>query len=155
VRCPWCGGLDDRVVDSREIEEGAAVRRRRECGDCHRRFTTYERSGDPSLLVVKRSGEREPFDRQKLMRGVRASLKNRPVGDEELEELASAVEEALRGQGREVASELVGVAVLDRLRDLDEVGYVRFASVYKGFEDLGDFQREVGMLTKRTEPKHH
>jgi transcriptional repressor NrdR len=155
VRCPWCGGLDDRVVDSREIEEGAAVRRRRECADCRRRFTTYERSGDPFLLVVKRSGEREPFDRQKLLRGVRASLKNRPVGDEELEELASAIEEALRGQGREVASEQVGVAVLDRLRDLDEVGYVRFASVYKGFEDLGDFQREVGMLTKRTEPKHH
>lgn len=105
------------------------------------------------LWVVKRSGQREPFDRVKLVDGVRAACKNRPVTDAELQDLAQGVEETLRGRGLEPTSQQVGVAVLEQLKVLDEVAYVRFASVYKGFEDLGDFEREVGLLTKTTEPK--
>jgi transcriptional repressor NrdR len=153
VRCPWCSSLDDKVVDSRLGEDGAAIRRRRECLSCNRRFTTYERLEEAPLWVVKRAGEREPFDRAKVVAGVRAATKNRPVGEDELDDIAQQVEESLRGQGAEVTSQLIGVAVLDRLRQVDEVAYLRFASVYKGFEDVGDFQREVGLLTKTTEPK--
>lgn len=105
------------------------------------------------MWVHKRSGQREPFDRTKLVDGVRAATKNRPVTEEQLEALAQDVEDALRGVGAEVNSQQIGVAVLERLRDLDEVAYLRFASVYKGFEDVGDFQREVGLLTKTTAPK--
>lgn len=153
MRCPWCQSLDDKVVDSRLADDGAAIRRRRECLACGRRFTTYERLEEAPLWVVKRAGEREPFDRSKLIAGVRAATKNRPVTPDQLEALAQQVEEALRGAGAEVTSQQIGLAVLERLRDLDEVAYLRFASVYKGFEDLGDFQREVGLLTKTTEPK--
>jgi len=153
VRCPWCQSLDDKVVDSRLAEDGGAIRRRRECLSCNRRYTTYERLEEAPLWVVKRGGEREPFDRAKLVAGVRAATKNRPVTEEQLEELAGQVEEALRGEGLELTSEQIGRAVLERLRDLDEVAYLRFASVYKGFEDVGDFEREVGLLTKTTEPK--
>jgi transcriptional repressor NrdR len=141
------------VVDSRLADEGAAIRRRRECLGCGRRFTTFERVDEVPLWVVKRSGQREPFDRVKLVDGVRAACKNRPVTDADLQELAQAVEETLRSRGLEPTSQQVGVAVLEQLKALDEVAYVRFASVYKGFEDLGDFEREVGLLTKTTEPK--
>jgi transcriptional repressor NrdR len=140
-------------VDSRLAEDGVAIRRRRECLSCNRRFTTYERLEEAPLWVVKRNGLREPFDRVKVVAGVRAATKNRPVSEEKLEEIAQQVEEALRGEGVEVTSQQIGVAVLERLRDVDDVAYLRFASVYKGFEDLGDFQREVGLLTKTTEPK--
>jgi len=153
VRCPWCQSLEDKVVDSRLAEDGAAIRRRRECMSCNRRFTTYERLEEAPLWVVKRGGQREPFDRVKVVAGVRAATKNRPVSEEELDEIAQQVEEALRGEGVEVTSQQIGVTVLERLRDVDDVAYLRFASVYKGFEDLGDFQREVGLLTKTTEPK--
>jgi len=153
VRCPWCQSLEDKVVDSRLAEDGVAIRRRRECLSCNRRFTTYERLEEAPLWVVKRGGQREPFDRAKVVAGVWAATKNRPVTEERLEEIAQEVEEALRGQGAEVASQQIGVAVLERLREVDDVAYLRFASVYKGFEDLGDFQREVGLLTKTTEPK--
>jgi transcriptional repressor NrdR len=153
MRCPWCSVDDDRVVDSRLADEGAAIRRRRECLGCGRRFTTFERVDEVPLWVVKRSGQREPFDRVKLVDGVRAACKNRPVTDADLQELAQAVEETLRSRGLEPTSQQVGVAVLEQLKALDEVAYVRFASVYKGFEDLGDFEREVGLLTKTTEPK--
>ncbi len=153
VRCPWCSVDDDRVVDSRLAEEGATIRRRRECLGCGRRFTTFERVEEVPLFVVKRSGQREPFDRGKVVRGVRAASKNRPVSDEQLDELAQQVEETLRMPSTEPTSHQVGVAVLEQLKGLDEVAYLRFASVYKGFEDLGDFEREVGLLTKTTEPK--
>ena len=153
VQCPWCRAVDDKVVDSRLADDGAAIRRRRECLSCGRRFTTYERLEEAPLWVEKRSGQREPFDRSKLVAGMRAATKNRPVSDETLEELAQQVEESLRGEGAQVASQQIGLAVLERLRDVDEVAYMRFASVYKGFEDIGDFQREVGLLTKTTEPK--
>jgi transcriptional repressor NrdR len=153
VRCPWCSIDDDRVVDSRLSEEGAAIRRRRECLGCGRRFTTFERVEEQPLWVIKRTGHREPFDRVKLINGVRAASKNRPVTDEQLVELAQRVEDELREQSPEPTSQQVGLAVLEQLRALDEIAYVRFASVYKGFEHLGDFQREVGLLTKTTEPK--
>jgi transcriptional repressor NrdR len=153
VRCPWCQSLDDKVVDSRLAEEGVVIRRRRECLSCGRRFTTYERLEEAPLWVAKRAGQREAFDRVKVVSGVRAATKNRPVTEEQLEDLAQQVEEALRGVGAEVTSQQIGVAVLERLRDLDDVAYLRFASVYKGFADIGDFQREVGLLTKTTEPK--
>ena len=103
--------------------------------------------------MLKRGGQREPFDRNKLVEGVRSATKNRPVTEEQLDALAQDVEDALRGLGAEVSSQQIGVAVLERLRDVDEVAYLRFASVYKGFEDVGDFQREVGLLTKTTAPK--
>jgi transcriptional repressor NrdR len=156
------------VVDSREAEQGEAIRRRRECGRCGRRFTTYERATEAVLWVLKRSGQRVPFDRAKVTAGVLAACKNRPVEPEQIEELAAEVEEAMRELGPDIASEQVGIAVLDRLRSLDEVASVRFASVYKGFEDVDDFARELGLmvggsespprrgahgLTKQTAPK--
>jgi transcriptional repressor NrdR len=144
---------DDRVVDSRQAEDGAATRRRRECLGCGRRFTTFERLEEVPLWVVKRSGLREPFDRVKVVEGVRSACKNRPVSDEQMEELAQSVEDALRAASTEPSSQEVGVAVLERLQALDDVAYLRFASVYKGFEEAGDFQREAGLLTKTTEPK--
>jgi transcriptional repressor NrdR len=145
VRCPWCGAIEDRVVDSREVEQGSAIRRRRECEGCSRRFTTYERATEV-VVVVKRSGQREPFERRKVVGGVRAACKNRPVAAEAIDALASEVEEVARAAGRQVASEQVGLAVLERLRALDDVASVRFASVYKGFEKAGDFAREVNLL---------
>ena len=155
VRCPTCASVDDKVVDSRTADDGAAIRRRRECLACGRRFTTYERVEEAPLVVVKRSGQREPFDREKVMDGVRAAAKNRPVSDEQIEALAAEVEESLRLAGPDLSSQEVGLAVLERLRLLDEVAYLRFASVYKDFADLRDFEREVGLLTKSTEPKRH
>jgi transcriptional repressor NrdR len=148
MRCPTCGSLDDKVVDSRQADDGGAIRRRRECLGCSRRFTTFERLEESALTIVKRSGYREPFDRSKIVDGLRAAAKNRPVDDEQLEALAADVEESVRLDGPEVTSQQVGLAVLDRLRELDDVAYLRFASVYKGFEDVGDFEREVGLLTK-------
>ena len=153
VRCPSCTSLEDKVIDSRTADEGAAIRRRRECLGCGRRYTTFERIEEAPLVVVKRSGHREPFDRTKVVAGLRAAAKNRPVGVEQLEALAAEVEEALRLDGPQLTSQQIGLAVLERLRVTDEVAYLRFASVYKGFEDVGDFEREVGLLTKSTEPK--
>jgi transcriptional repressor NrdR len=151
-----CASIDDKVVDSRLAEDGAAIRRRRECLGCGRRFTTYERVDDVPLLVVKRSGHREPWDRAKVVAGLRAAAKNRPLADEQLDDIAVQVEEEVRLAGPEVSSEQVGLAVLDRLRAVDEVAYLRFASVYKDFAEADDFAREArdaGLLTKATAPK--
>jgi transcriptional repressor NrdR len=145
-----CAAVDDKVVDSRVADDGAAIRRRRECLACGRRFTTYERVEEVPLTVGKRSGHSEPFDREKILAGLRSATKNRPV---DADALAAEIEEAMRLEGPEITSQQIGVAVLDRLRVVDEVAYLRFASVYKDFEDAGDFQREVGLLTKATEPK--
>jgi transcriptional repressor NrdR len=153
VRCPACSSLDDRVVDSRVSEEGVTIRRRRECLACGRRFTTYERLEELPLMVMKRSGQRQPFDRSKIVAGLQAAAKNRPISVDQMAALALEVEEAMRLEGSEVTTQQVGLAVLDHLRALDEVAYVRFASVYKGFADVGDFEREVGLLTKSTDPK--
>ncbi|HEY2215629.1 MAG TPA: transcriptional regulator NrdR [Acidimicrobiales bacterium] len=153
MRCPWCAVDDDRVVDSRVAEDGGAIRRRRECLGCNRRFTTFERVEEVPLWVVKRTGLREPFDRSKVVAGIRSACKNRPVTDEAMETLAQEVEDVLRAETAEPSSQQVGVVVLEHLKALDEVAYLRFASVYKGFEEAGDFQREAGLLTKTTEPK--
>ena len=156
VRCPGCASDDDKVVDSRSADEGATIRRRRECLACGRRFTTYERAEEAPLVVVKRSGDREPFDRTKLVEGVRAAAKARPVTDDQLDVLSGDVEELLRlGGGGDVQSEQIGLLVLEHLRDLDPVTYVRFASVYKGFDTASDFERELTLLTKATAPKRH
>ena len=153
MRCPWCLVDDDRVVDSRTAEEGAAIRRRRECVACGRRFTTFERPEEVPLLVTKRSGVREPFDREKVIQGLRAATKNRPVDDGSLDQIAREVEELVRDTAPTATTQLIGVAVLERLLAVDHVAYLRFASVYKGFADADDFQREVGLLTKETAPK--
>ncbi len=134
-------------------EEGGSIRRRRECVACGQRFTTFERIEEMPLVVEKRSGSREPFDRSKVISGVNSACKNRPVSEESIDKLASQVEESLRSMNETVTTQDIGVAVLERLKELDDVAYVRFASVYKGFEDVGDFQREVGLLTKSTAPK--
>lgn len=141
------------MVDSRLAEDGAAIRRRRECAGCGHRFTTFERVDEVPMMVIKRSGLRQPFDRGKLVDGLRAATKNRPVTEEQLDVLAQEVEDALREEGSEPTSEQVGLTVLERLRLVDEVAYLRFASVYKGFEGVDDFRREVGLLTKTTAPK--
>jgi transcriptional repressor NrdR len=153
MRCPFCSADDDRVVDSRLAEDGVAIRRRRECAACQQRFTTFERIEEIGLYVVKRSGERELFDRSKILSGVRSACKNRPVDEEAMEALSLAVEEAMRLLNRDVTSEEVGMATLEALREVDDVAYVRFASVYKGFEGTEDFAREIGMLVKTTAPK--
>ena len=135
--------------------DGAAMRRRRECSGGGRRYTTFERIDEIPLMVVKRSGARQAFDSGKLVDGLRAATKNRPVTETQLEVLAREVEDELREDGSEPTSEQVGLAVLERLRIVDEVAYLRFVSVYKGFEGVDDFRREVGLLTKTTAPKRH
>ncbi len=159
VRCPGCGSFDDKVVDSRQADDGSSIRRRRACIECGRRFTTFERVEETPLQVVKRSGDREPFDREKVAIGIRLAAKGRPIeadGGVALDELISAVEDAIRlDGGTEVPTEAVGRAVLERLREVDPVAAVRFASVYLGFDDLSDFEREITLLAKRTEPKRH
>ena len=148
--------MDDKVVDSRAADDGSTIRRRRECLDCGRRFTTYERVEEVPLVVVKRSGQRQPFDATKLVAGVRAAAKGRPLTDDQLTRLAADVEEGLRlAGGGEIPSARIGVAVLDRLRELDQVAYLRFASVYKEFSDPADFEREATLLARPGDPEPH
>ena len=154
MRCPACSHLDDKVVDSRQADDGSSIRRRRQCLACGQRFTTFERLEEVPLVVVKRSGDRVPFDRAKIVEGIVAATKGRPVTEQAIAEVAADLEDEFRLLGPEVTSEQVGLAVLDRLRDLDQVAYVRFASVYKGFDDPADFQREIRLL-KATAPKRH
>jgi transcriptional repressor NrdR len=147
--CVVCRHDDTKVVDSRTAEDGGAIRRRRECPACLHRFTTYERVDELPLMVVKTKGGREPFDRSKLISGVMAASKGRPIGDQAVNALADSIEEVLRmSGGGEVPSTRIGLAVLDRLRELDEVAYIRFASVYKNFDAAEDFQREAALLDK-------
>jgi len=152
VRCPFCRANDDKVVDSRLADEATAIRRRRECLGCGRRYTTYERVEDVPVVVRKRSGSAEPFDRGKVRAGIERAATGR-LDDATIDVVVAAVEEELRADGGEVASDRVGMAVLERLRALDPVAYLRFASGYKGFEKLSDFEREVGELQKTTAPK--
>ena len=154
MRCPYCSAGEDKVVDSRLAETGSAIRRRRECLGCGRRYTTYERAEEVPLIVAKRNGDEEPFDRTKIVDGVRRSIKNRPITEADLEALAEDVEETVRDLGlRPVPTAEIGRLVLDRLQVLDEVAYLRFASVYKDFQELNDFERELGFLQKRMPPK--
>jgi transcriptional repressor NrdR len=152
VRCPLCLTPDTRVVDSRTAEEGATIRRRRSCQACGHRFTTYERLEEVPLTVIKRSGRREPFDRAKIVVGVQLAAKGRPVSSEQIEALAADVEDAVRMEGAEVSSELIGARVLRGLRRLDEVAYLRFASVHKSFDDAEDFEREARLLATLDPP---
>ena len=152
MRCPWCGHPEDRVVDSRSAENGAAVRRRRACLRCGRRFTTFERVEKVSVVVVKRDGSKEPFDRAKVAAGVAKAIKNRPVTEEQVAKLADRVEEKLRRKGPVATTQEVGLEVLALLRKLDDVAYLRFASVYKDFQELTDFERELGLLLLKKEP---
>jgi transcriptional repressor NrdR len=154
VRCPYCDSEEDKVVDSRMAEEGRAIRRRRECINCGRRYTTFERAEETPLLVRKRGGVEEPFDRNKIISGLIQACKNRPVTRAAIEAIAEEVEEAMRADApRPVPSSEVGRDVLERLRQLDDVAYLRFASVYKDFQELDDFERELGVLLKRSPPK--
>jgi transcriptional repressor NrdR len=148
VHCPTCHTDDTKVIDSRVAEEGAAIRRRRQCPVCRHRFTTFERLEEIPLMVTKSNGRREAFDRMKITRGVLAAAKGRPVTAEQAELVAEAVEEAVRLKGHDVASNDIGLCVLEQLRKLDEVVYLRFASVYKNFDDVSDFRRELTLLDK-------
>lgn len=142
--CPFCRHEDSRVVDSRSSEDGTAIRRRRQCPECGKRFSTVETC---MLLIVKRSGVAEPFSRAKVIAGVRKACQGRPVSDDDLALLAMKVEDALRASGAaEIPSGEVGLAILGPLRDLDEVAYLRFASVYRSFESLADFEGEIAVL---------
>jgi transcriptional repressor NrdR len=150
MRCPWCGHLEDRVVDSREAHEGQATRRRRECLGCSRRFTTYERIEEILPHVVKKDGRREPFDRKKIIEGVARACQKRPVSAEQIEALVAGVERQVQELGeREIRTVAIGEAVMQRLRRLDEVAYVRFASVYRAFRDVGEFMTELEGLGRK------
>jgi len=150
MRCPYCGEGDDRVVDSRESREGAVIRRRRECNACQRRFTSYETVEEIPLLVVKKDGRREPFDRNKLLRGLMKACEKRPVETKTLEDICDAVESELSArEPREMTTLELGASIMEKLKELDQVAYVRFASVYRRFEDLGDFVDELKALLGR------
>lgn len=145
MRCPTCDSAENRVVDSRPAENGSSIRRRRECEACAGRFTTYERL-EPQLMVVKRSGRLEPFSPTKLASGISAALADRPVSGSDVESIVDGIEESMRAGGPQVSSEEIGRQVLDSLRDLDEVAYLRYASVYKEFQDAADFEKEMAEL---------
>lgn len=154
MRCPFCSHPEDHVVDSRMAEEGRAIRRRRQCESCGQRYTTYERIEEIPLLVQKRDGTREPFNKEKLISGVRKACKNRPVSAEDLDKLAEDVVDSVKEEGSSVVmSADLGMQILERLRVLDDVAYLRFASVYKDFQELNDFEKELGLLQKKIPPK--
>jgi transcriptional repressor NrdR len=147
MRCPHCGERDTRVVDSRDLDDSATIRRRRECMSCSMRFTTYERTEAARLVVVKRDGTRQEFDRDRLVSGLRKALTRRPVADDAAEQAADRIEAELRAAGiTEVPSSRVGALAMEELRGLDQIAYIRFASVYQSFEDLEDLKREVDTL---------
>ncbi len=149
MKCPFCGHLEDKVIDSRAAATAEVIRRRRECEGCSKRFTTYERVEDVLPTVVKKDGRREPFDRQKLIRGLRTACNKRPVSIERIEAVADAIEhEAQESERREITASELGERVMHHLRELDEVAYVRFASVYRSFRDVDEFLRELGKLVK-------
>jgi transcriptional repressor NrdR len=153
VRCPVCGERDTRVVDSRDLDEAATIRRRRECAACSTRFTTYERVEAARLIVVKRDGVRQEFDRDKLANGLRKALTRRPVADGVAEQAADEIEAQLRGEGiSEVPSSKVGQLAMDKLHALDQIAYIRFASVYQSFEGIEDLKREVDSLWEQKTP---
>ena len=149
MRCPWCANPNDKVVDSRAAEDGDAIRRRRECLRCARRFTTFERLEESVLGVAKRDGSKQPFDRTKIVSGVMKATTNRPVTEEQVQRLAAKVEDKMRRRGPVVTTQDVGLEVLAQLRKLDDVAYLRFASVYKDFQEVTDFEREVGILLQK------
>ncbi len=153
MRCPFCGSKEDKVLDSRESTEGETIKRRRECKGCGRRYTTFEQIEEMVLFVVKSDGKREQFDRRKVLKGLELACTGRPVNQQTLEEVAEDIERKLFNRlEREIPSSEVGEMVMERLRALDQVAYVRFASVYRQFEDATQFRDIVNMLRKRQKP---
>ncbi len=147
MRCPYCAFLESKVVDSRPADEGASIRRRRECLSCHKRFTTYETVESLPLMVVKKDGSRQSFDRNKVLSGLIRACEKRPVSYQAMEGLVAEIEQALQNQmDREVSSAEIGELVMERLKRLDEVSYVRFASVYRQFKDINTFMAELNKL---------
>ncbi|NLG84302.1 MAG: transcriptional repressor NrdR [Firmicutes bacterium] len=154
MRCPFCGHLESRVLDTRSLEGGVAIRRRRECLACARRFTTYERAEERPLFVIKKDGRREQFDRGKILAGLRKACEKRPIPATVLEDLVERIEYELRARGmREVPTREIGERLMEELRRLDEVAYVRFASVYREFKDLETFHRELETLRSGRAPE--
>ncbi len=148
MRCPYCKVEDTRVIDSRDVNNGESVRRRRECGECQHRFTTYERVEAPALIVVKRDGRREEFSPEKLRQKLRVALTKRPIGEDVLDSIIRRVESEMRAMGKkEVSSQVIGERVLSELKALDHVAYIRFASVYRQFADIDELRREVEGLS--------
>jgi len=144
MKCPFCASVKTQVLESRVVEEGTSIRRRRECENCGKRFTTYEKVKGSVLWVIKKDGRREPFDREKLKRGILRAIEKRPVSLELVEDIIEEVErEMLRREKEEISSQAIGKAVLNRLRKIDKVAWLRFASVYLQFEDLVDFQKAI------------
>ena len=154
MKCPFCGYADSKVIDSRPAEDGTTIRRRRECLDCQKRFTTYEVVERMPLVVIKRDGSRESFDKVKIINGIVRACQKRPVSMAQIEDVADDIEQELRGQlESEVHSERIGELVMGRLKDLDEVAYVRFASVYRSFKDINTFMEELTKLRGDKEKK--
>ncbi|MEP7060138.1 MAG: transcriptional regulator NrdR [Actinomycetota bacterium] len=153
MRCPWCNADDDHVVDSRPADGGLSIRRRRQCAGCARRYTTFERVEDVGLVVLKRDGSKDAFDRDKIIGSVMKAIKNRPVTVDQVHSVVDRVEERVRRKGPEASSEKIGVEVLAALAKLDQVAYMRFASVYKDFQEITDFERELGVLQKKVPAK--
>lgn len=151
MKCPFCGHKEDKVIDSRSSEEGRSIRRRRECLNCKRRFTTYENIEETSLMVIKKDGRREPFDRKKILAGIQKACEKRPISTQVLEELTDKVEYTLQSKfGKEVGTNQIGELLMELLHDLDEVAYVRFASVYRQFKDINQFMKELrGLLNHK------
>ena len=147
MKCPYCAHLESKVVDSRPADEGASIRRRRECLSCHKRFTTYETMESLPLMVVKKDGSRQSFDRNKVLGGVIRACEKRPVPYQDMENLVTEIEQVLQNQmDREVSSARIGELVMERLKKVDEVAYVRFASVYRQFKDINTFMTELNKL---------
>lgn len=148
MKCPFCGHNEDKVIDSRSSEEGRSIRRRRECLNCHRRFTTYENIEETALMVIKKDSRREPFDRKKILAGLTKACEKRPISTQQLEELADKIEYTLQSKfDKEVEASRIGEFVMELLYELDEVAYVRFASVYRQFKDINQFMKELkGLL---------
>lgn len=151
MKCPFCGHAEDKVIDSRPAEDGAAIRRRRECLGCNARFTTYEKIETLPLLVVKKDGTREPFNRDKLLRGLLKACEKRPVSNDQLTELLSFVEAQVQNSmNREISSKDIGELVMRKLKEIDEVAYVRFASVYRQFKDVNSFLEELNQMLSKS-----
>lgn len=147
MKCPFCGNIEDKVIDSRTSREGNAIRRRRECLKCSKRFTSYERVEDIIPMVVKKDGRREPFERSKILTGLKKACEKRPIGMETLEGITDVIEKKLIGLGvKEIQSTWIGEEVMSSLRELDKVAYVRFASVYRSFKDINELMNEVKNL---------
>ncbi|MFA5339414.1 MAG: transcriptional regulator NrdR [Candidatus Omnitrophota bacterium] len=149
MKCPFCGNIEDKVIDSRISAEGDSIRRRRECLKCQKRFTTYERLEEHPMMVIKKDGRREPFDRKKLLSGILKACEKRPVPMDKAEGMVDEVERIIqRNYEKEVSSTAIGEFVMKQLHDLDEVAYVRFASVYRQFKDINQFMKELSGLLK-------